>query len=98
MPEGGGPATVRNAAAGKVTPVNVTATRFSTQARTWVLIAVLSALLIARGGLFLGGAGSLLFGGIAVLFVFVSYCSSARFAIPSSHAQAISEEDAPRLY
>jgi len=37
--------------------VNVTATRFSTQARTWILIAGLSALLIAIGGRFLGGAG-----------------------------------------
>jgi Zn-dependent protease with chaperone function len=98
VPEGGGPATVRNAAAGKVTPVNVTATRFSTQARTWVLIAGLSALLIAIGGRFLGGAGYLLFGGISVIFVFVSYWFSDRFAIRSSHAQAISEEDDPRLY
>lgn len=85
-------------AAGKVTPVNVTATRFSTQARTWVLIAGLSALLIAIGGRFLGGAGYLLFGGIAVAFVFVSYWFSDRFAIRSSHAQPISEADDPRLY
>ena len=78
--------------------MNVTATRFSTQARTWVLIAGLSALLIAIGGRFLGGAGYLLFGGISVIFVFVSYWFSDRFAIRSSHAQSISEEDDPRLY
>jgi heat shock protein HtpX len=78
--------------------VNVTATRFSTQARTWVLIAGLSALLVAIGGRFLGGAGYLLFGGISVVFVFVSYWFSDRFAIRAAHAQPISEEDDPRLY
>ena len=78
--------------------MNVTATRFSTQARTWVLIAGLSALLIAIGGRFLGGAGYLLFGGISVVFVFVSYWFSDRFAIRSAHAQPISEADDPRLY
>ena len=78
--------------------MNVTATRFSTQARTWVLIAGLSALLVAIGGRFLGGAGYLLFGGISVAFVFVSYWFSDRFAIRASHAQPISESDDPRLY
>ena len=78
--------------------MNVTATRFSTQARTWVLIAGLSALLVAIGGRFLGGAGYLLFGGISVVFVFVSYWYSDRFAIRSAHAQPISEADDPRLY
>jgi heat shock protein HtpX len=79
-------------------PVNVSATRFSTQARTWVLIAGLSALLVAIGGRVLGGPGYLLFGGFAVVMVFVSYWSSDRFAIRSSHAQPISEEDDPKLY
>ena len=55
-------------------------------------------MLIAIGGRFLGGAGYLLFGGIAVAFVFVSYWFSDRFAIRSSHAQPISEADDPRLY
>jgi heat shock protein HtpX len=76
----------------------VTATRFSTQARTWVLIAGLSALLIAIGGRFLGGVGFVLFGGISVAFVFVSYWFSDRFALRASHAQPISESDDPRLY
>jgi heat shock protein HtpX len=80
------------------TPVNVTATRFSTQARTWVLIAGLSALLIAVGGRFLGGVGYLLFGALSVGMVFVSYWFSDRFAIRSSHAEEISEADDPRLY
>ncbi len=75
--------------------MNVTATRFSTQARTWVLIAGLSALLIVIGGRFLGGAGYLLFGGISVAFVFGSYWFSDRFAIRASHAQPISEADDP---
>lgn len=78
--------------------MNVTATRFSTQARTWVLIAGLSALLVAIGGHVLGGVGYLLFGGISVGMVFVSYWFSDRFAIRSAHAQAISESDDPRLY
>lgn len=78
--------------------MNVTATRFSTQARTWVLIAGLSALLVAIGGHVLGGVGYLLFGGISVGMVFVSYWFSDRFAIRSSHAQPISENDDPRLY
>ena len=78
--------------------MNVTATRFSTQARTWVLIAGLSALLVAIGGRVLGGVGYLLFGGLSVGMVFVSYWFSDRFAIRASHAQAISEADDPRLY
>jgi heat shock protein HtpX len=78
--------------------VNLTAARFTTQARTWVLIAGLAALLIAIGGRFLGGAGYLLFGGISGVFVFVSYWFSDRFALRASHAVPISEEDDPRLY
>ncbi|MDX6621123.1 MAG: hypothetical protein QOK36_3509, partial [Gaiellales bacterium] len=64
--------------------MNVTATRFSTQARTWVLIAGLSALLVAIGGRVFGGVGYLLFGGISVGMVFVSYWFSDRFAIRAS--------------
>ncbi|MDX6561319.1 MAG: heat shock protein HtpX, partial [Gaiellales bacterium] len=78
--------------------MNLTAARFTTQARTWVLIAGLAALLIAIGGRFLGGAGYLLFGGISVVFVFVSYWFSDRFALRASHAVPISEGDDPRLY
>jgi heat shock protein HtpX len=78
--------------------VNVTATRFSTQARTWILIAGLSALLVVIGGRFLGGIGYLLFAGISVAMVFGSYWFSDRFAIRSSHASEISESDDPRLY
>ena len=78
--------------------MNVTATRFSTQARTWVLIAGLSALLVVVGGRFLGGVGYLLFGGISVAFVFFSYWFSDKFAIRSSGAQEISEAEDPRLY
>ncbi|MDX6619471.1 MAG: heat shock protein HtpX, partial [Gaiellales bacterium] len=55
-------------------------------------------LLVAIGGRVFGGVGYLLFGGISVGMVFVSYWFSDRFAIRASHAQPISEADDPRLY
>ena len=46
--------------------MNITATRFATKARTWLLIAGLTGLLIAIG-LLLGGGFLYIFVGLAVL-------------------------------
>ena len=61
--------------------MNITATRFTTQARTWILIAGLGALLIVLGGQLFGGSGYLLFAAFSVIMTFVSYWFSAKFAI-----------------
>ena len=78
--------------------MNITATRFTTQARTWLLIAGLGALLIVLGGQLFGGAGYLLFAAFSVVMTFVSYWFSDRFAIRSSGAQPVTEEQDPELY
>ena len=77
--------------------MNVTATRFSTQARTWILIAGLSALLVVIGGRVsvawaIAVRRHLRRDGVRLLLVLGS------LAIRSSHAVEISEADDPRLY
>ena len=78
--------------------MNITATRFTTQARTWILIAGLGALLIVLGGQLFGASGYLLFAAFSVIMTFVSYWFSAKFAIRASHAQPVSEQQDPELY
>ena len=78
--------------------MNITATRFTTQARTWLLIAGLGALLIVLGGQLFGGGGYLLFAAFSVIMTFVSYWFSAKFAIRASHAQPVTEQEDPELY
>ncbi len=78
--------------------MNITATRFTTQARTWILIAGLGALLIVLGGQLFGGSGYLLFAAFSVIMTFVSYWFSAKFAIRASHAQPVTEQEDPELY
>jgi heat shock protein HtpX len=52
--------------------MSITATRFATQIRTWLLIAALTALLIAIGGA-IGGGALYVFVALAVLMNFVGY-------------------------
>jgi heat shock protein HtpX len=78
--------------------VNITATRISTQARTWVLIAALSALIVVVGGQFFGRSGFVLFGLIAVLFNLGAYWFSAPMALKASKAQPAGESEYPQLH
>jgi heat shock protein HtpX len=70
---------------------------FMTRLRTWLLIAALSALLVAIGFL-LGGSYIYLFLGLAVAMNFFSYFFSDKLALASSRAQPITQAQAPELY
>jgi heat shock protein HtpX len=70
---------------------------FMTRLRTWLLIAALSALLVAIGFL-LGGSYIYIFLGLAVVMNFFSYFFSDKLALASSRAQPIAEAQAPELY
>jgi heat shock protein HtpX len=79
--------------------VNITATRITTQVRTWALIAGLSALIVVVGGAFLGGgSGYLFFAAIAVLMNVGLYWFSAPLALRSSKAQPAGEGEYPELH
>jgi heat shock protein HtpX len=78
--------------------VNFTATRISTQVRTWALIAALSALIVVVGGQFLGSGGYLIAAVIAVAFNVAMYWFSAPLALRSSKAQPAGESDYPALH
>ena len=73
-------------------------TRFTTQARTWVIIAGLAGLFVGLGGLFGGSNGIILFAGIAVLFNLVMFWFSAKFALKASKAVPVARSEAPELY
>jgi heat shock protein HtpX len=68
--------------------MNITATRFATKARTWLLIAGLTGLLIAIG-LLLGGGFLYIFVGLAVLMNVAGYWFSDRLALKASRAQPV---------
>jgi heat shock protein HtpX len=78
--------------------MSITRTKFSTQARTWIIIAGLGALFIALGGLVGGSTGIIIFAGIAVLFNLVMYWYSAKFALKASKARPVDRSEAPELY
>jgi heat shock protein HtpX len=78
--------------------VNITATRIGTQARTWVLIAALSALIVVVGGQFLGSNGYLFAAAIAVIFNAVLYWFSAPMALRASKAQPAGDSEYPQLH
>ena len=80
------------------TIMSITRTRFTTQARTWVIIAGLAALFVGLGGLFGGSNGIILFAGIAVLFNLVMFWFSAKFALKASKAVPVDRSQAPELY
>ncbi len=70
----------------------------TTRLRTWILIAGLSALFVALGGL-VGGTGGLVgFLAIALVFNFAMFWFSDRIALATSRAKPVSESEAPELY
>jgi heat shock protein HtpX len=73
--------------------MNVTATRFATHVRTWLLIAALTGLLITIGAA-LGGAALYLFVVFAVGMNLVGYWFSDRIALAASRARPLAPEQA----
>ena len=77
--------------------MNVTHASFATRARTWLLLAALTALFILIGAL-IGGAALWLFVGLAVFMNVAAYWKSDTFAIRAARAKPVSEEEAPDLH
>ena len=78
--------------------MSITRTRFSTQARTWAIIAGLAALFVGIGGLVGGSSGIILFAGIAVVFNLVMFWYSDKLALKASKARPLERSEAPELY
>jgi heat shock protein HtpX len=76
--------------------MTITATRFATQIRTWLLIAALTALLIAIGGA-IGGGALYLFVALAVLMNVVGYWFSDKIALAASRARPVKPGELPEL-
>ena len=76
--------------------MNITATRFATKTRTWLLIAGLTGLLIAIGGV-IGGSALYLFAALAVLMNVVGYWFSDKLALRASRAQAVEPGTLPEI-
>ncbi len=76
--------------------MNITATRFATQIRTWLLIAGLTALLIAIGGA-IGGGALWLFVALAVLMNVGGYWFSDKLALKASRARPLQPAEVPEL-
>jgi heat shock protein HtpX len=76
--------------------MNITATRFATQIRTWLLIAGLTALLIAIGGA-IGGGALWLFVALAVLMNVGGYWFSDKLALKASRARPLQRGEIPEL-
>ena len=76
--------------------MSVASIRFATHARTWLLIAALTALLIGIGAL-LGGAFLYLFPGLAAAMNVIGYWFSDRFALKAGRAQPVVPGTMPEL-
>jgi heat shock protein HtpX len=76
--------------------MNITATRFATQIRTWLLIAALTGLLIAIGGA-IGGGALYIFVALAVLMNVVGYWFSDKLALKASRARPLRPGEIPEL-
>ena len=66
----------------------VTGTRLNTQLRTFLLLAGLTGLLVAIGGVLFKGPGLILFALIAVVMNFATYWFSDKMALKMSRAAA----------
>ncbi|HZT45465.1 MAG TPA: zinc metalloprotease HtpX [Gaiellaceae bacterium] len=77
--------------------MSVTRASFSTKARTWLLLAALTALFIGIGAA-IGGAFLWIFVVFSVLMNFAAYWMSDKFAIAAARAKEVSETEAPDLH
>ncbi len=69
----------------------------TTRTRTWILLAGLSALFVAFGGLVGGAGGIVVFLAIALAFNFAMFWFSARIALRMSRARPLEPGEAPDL-
>lgn len=76
--------------------MSITATRFATQTRTWLLVAGLTALLIGIGAA-IGGGALYLFLALAVAMNAIGYWFSDRIALAASHARPLEPGRLPEL-
>jgi heat shock protein HtpX len=77
--------------------MSITQARFTSQLRTWVLVAGLTALLIGIGAL-IGGKFLYIFVIFAVAMNVAGYWFSDKIALSASRAKPVSEQEAPQLY
>jgi len=77
--------------------MSLTRANFSTKARTWLLLAALTALFIGIGAA-IGGAFLWIFVVFSVLMNFAAYWMSDKFAIAAARAKEVSEAEAPDLH
>ena len=77
--------------------MNVTHASFSTKARTWLLLAALTALFIGIGAS-IGGAFLWFFVVLSVVMNFAAYWMSDKFAIAAARAKEVSEAEAPEIH
>jgi heat shock protein HtpX len=76
--------------------MNITATRFATKARTWILIAGLTGLMIAVGAA-IGGGALYLFVGLAVVMNVAGYWFSDKLALKASRAKPVAPGSLPAV-
>jgi heat shock protein HtpX len=76
--------------------MDITATRFATKARTWLLVAGLTGLLIAIGAL-IGGSFLYIFVALAVLMNVAGYWFSDKLALKASRAKPVEPGTMPEL-
>jgi heat shock protein HtpX len=77
--------------------MSTTRASFTTRARTWLLLAALTALFIGIGAA-LGGGALWIFVGFSIFMNVAAYWMSDKFAIRASRARPVSEDEAPELY
>jgi heat shock protein HtpX len=77
--------------------MSITQARFTSQLRTWILVAGLTALLIGIGAL-IGGKFLYIFVIFAVVMNVAGYWFSDKIALRASRAKPVSEQEAPQLY
>jgi len=77
--------------------MNLTQASFTTKARTWLLLAALTALFVGIGAA-IGGAGLWFFVFFSIAMNVAAYWMSDRFAIMASRAKQVSEAEAPDLH
>src|SRR5207248_2299645 len=78
-------------------PMSLATVSFTTRLRTWLLVAGLSALLVAIGAA-IGGGALWLFVAVAVLFNAGAYWFSDRLALRASRARPLPEDEAQALH
>ena len=78
--------------------MNLASYKAGNNIKTFLLVAALTGLLLAIGLLIGGASGLLLFAVLAIVFNFVMYWFSGKFALKMSKAVPVTEEEEPELH